>query len=356
MVSVEQWLYFNIHGIVKMRLEVGHISQPSFKKVFGSFETDALSEIDLTLQSDVPKICECSNASGSYYFNKNHLYMLKYKTHLIKQEHGYILAGKRDLLPFISPVLQMLLLKQNHAMIHSAAVSINGRGVLLPGWGGTGKTSAIICLLKEIAGSSFLSDDYTIVSSEKILAYPKAFFIYPYHRDLFPHLFDAKHKPLVPPIFSSLTERIRTIVRPTIMAFPKLESLARRITPEHMQVSPHKALPDAPFVDESNLDIILFIERYSGSNVRLGEISKEESRQRLLGNWLYEESHCGQEMIIAMSGTGFIDLSDYFSKMASVIESACDGRKTLLLRMPKMISAETGKTIVNTVKNIMQIN
>jgi hypothetical protein len=62
--------------------------------------------------------------------------------------------------------------------IHSAAFSINGQGILLAGTGGTGKTSAMLALRNE-KDVSFLSDDMTILSSDRLiypnLAWPKIY-------------------------------------------------------------------------------------------------------------------------------------------------------------------------------------
>jgi O-antigen/teichoic acid export membrane protein len=358
METEKQWLYYNIHDLIRIRLQKDHMSRRSFDLFFGPFKTDFLNEeeIDLSVQNHAPEISEYGDASGSYYYSDNHLYFIKYKTHLLKKNGSWILAGQRDLLSLTRPVLQMLFLRKKHCVIHSASVSINGRGVLLPGWGGTGKTSAIICILKEIAGSSFLSDDYSFISADSIYSNPKAFFIYPYHQQLFPHLFKPRRKILVPSCFSDTLEKIRIVARPGFMAFPRLENIARRITPEHMQVPAREALPDFEFSDKAKIDTVLFIERHSNGKTVLEDISIDRARQRLIGNWLYEENKCGQEMIVAMGGTGIIDLSEYFSQMGEIIDSACRNRTVKLLKIPKMLPHETGRIIAATLKEIMKIN
>jgi len=200
-----EWTYYNLHNVLRVRVEKGHPSEYAARFVFGPFQTDPLDEVDLSLQFEPPGIGQHCIASYSYLFTENHVYLKQYKMHIARDGAAFVLAGKRDLVPYIGPVMQWLLMQKDHSMVHSAAVAVGGRGILLPGWGGTGKTSAIICLLKDVADTSFLSDDYTILSAKgELLAYPKAFFIYPYHRGLFPHLFKAKHKPLVPPVLSGL--------------------------------------------------------------------------------------------------------------------------------------------------------
>lgn len=349
-----RWVYFNIHDLIGMRVETGHASERSVHLVFAPFETETLDQIDLTLQYNCPDIGEHSFGSGAYLFTNQRVYIKKYKLHFISTEDGFILASKRDLLPFVNPVLQLLLLRKQCSLIHGASVAVNGMGVLLPGWGGTGKTIAIACLLKELPGTSFLGDDLTIVTCNgRLLSFPKAFFIYPYHRNLFPHLFRGRHKPLVPPFLSSVLECVRTVVRPTIMAFPLLENIARRITPEHMQVPAHTALPNVAFVDNVPLNSVLFVERYSGTKSIIDELHLSEAKRRLIGNWNYEQGRCGLDLVVAAGGTGVLDLEAYYSRMSAVLDKALSNRSIFRLRMGSMTPAETGKTIVDAICKVL---
>ncbi len=345
----QQWLYYNIHDLIRIRLQKGHISERSFELYFGPFKTDFLNEkeIDISVQQDVPGISE---------FNGNHIFLKKYKTHLVKQNGSWILAGRRNLLPFIHPFLQMICLRKKYCMIHSASVAINGRGALMPACGGTGKTSAIIHILKEMGGSSFLSDDFSFLSQDLIYSMPKAFVIYPYHRPLFGHLFKSRHKFLIPSGFSNIFGKIQLFARPVIMMFPRLENIARRITPEYMVVPAREALGDFEFSDKADIDTILFIERYSGEKAALENISVEQAKQRLINNWLHEVGKCSQEIIAAMDGTGLINLSEYFSQMGAIIDLACRNRTVKLLKVPKTIPHETGRIVTATLKEIMNIN
>ena len=349
----EKWLYFNIHGLVGIRLIAGHTSEHSMRLAFGPFETRSLDSVDLTLRYDAPEFGEHSFGSELYLFTNDHIYFKNYKLHLVREEDGLTLASKRDLLPFLLSVIQWLLLKKQHSLVHGAAVAIDGRGVLIPGWGGTGKTSAIVCLLKQVKNSCFLSDDISILSADgRVLSFPKAFFIYPYHRSLFPHLFNARHKLLVPMFLSGVLEQIRTVVRPAIMSFPRLEKLARRITPEHMQIPARKALPDATFSDSAPLDSVLFVERSSGTESRLDEVTESKAKKLIVGNWNYEQGRCARDLLLGAGGTAFLDLEAYYSRMSGVLDEALDRRKIFRLRMGSLTPAQTGKTVVDTVCQI----
>jgi len=347
------WLFFNIHDLVRLRVQAGHASERSVRLVFGPFEVGSLDHVDITLQYQPPEIGEHSFASESYLFTQKHVYLNSYKLHLVQEDKGYILASKRDLLPFVNPVIQTILIRKNHCFVHGAAVAVDGRGVLLPGWGGTGKTSAIISLLNEVPGAAFLGDDYTIIAADgRLLSFPKAFFIYPYHRNLFPHLFKRKHKPLVPPFLSGVLEKVRTVVRPTVMAFPTLENIARRITPEHMQIPARTALLEAEILENVPLRSVLFVERYSGTKTQMDELPLPKVIRRLIGNWNYEQGRCAIDLLVGAGGTAVLDLKEYYAGMAEVLEKALQGYTAYRLRMGEMTPTQTGQAIVQAVQQI----
>ena len=111
----KSWTYYNIHNLIRMRLQEGHISEKSFELFFGPFRTNFIQEenLDLSIQKDAPKIPELSYRGMSYCFGGSYLYFVKYGIHLLKDNNYWILAGKRDLLSFVHPILQMLFLKRN---------------------------------------------------------------------------------------------------------------------------------------------------------------------------------------------------------------------------------------------------
>jgi len=74
-------------------------------------------------------------------------------------------AGMRRLLvDYVRPALQLSLLPKGAMALHAAAVSHNGKGVLLAGWAESGKTEAMLGFLQ--AGASFVSDKWTIVDGD----------------------------------------------------------------------------------------------------------------------------------------------------------------------------------------------
>jgi len=90
-------------------------------------------------------------------------------------------------------MLQILFIQRNLAFVHAAAISINGKGVLLPAFGGVGKT-AFISEVAKAHSVKILGDDLILMDQRAFLyPYYRPFCLYSYHKDLFPDFFKC-HK------------------------------------------------------------------------------------------------------------------------------------------------------------------
>jgi len=70
------------------------------------------------------------------------------------------------LLPnILIPLIHLSLLPRNGSLIHSAAVAMRDSAIVLAAWGGTGKTSTLISLMRH-QGGQFLADDLAAVTAD----------------------------------------------------------------------------------------------------------------------------------------------------------------------------------------------
>lgn len=83
----------------------------------------------------------------------------------------------------IQPLLEYKLIDKNTIILHSAALSRDGIGVLLAGRGGVKKTTYMMQMLKD--GWNYLADDMVIIKNGKMLAFPlwDTFFDYFYLKE-----------------------------------------------------------------------------------------------------------------------------------------------------------------------------
>ncbi|WP_435348901.1 hypothetical protein [Haloarchaeobius sp. HRN-SO-5] len=87
--------------------------------------------------------------------------------------------GKHFVYDVFEPLWQWWMLSNGVSFLHSAAISVDGQGVVLTGWGGSGKTSATSSLIRQSGDVKFLSDDLTFVTDEgELYPYYKSSVIY----------------------------------------------------------------------------------------------------------------------------------------------------------------------------------
>jgi hypothetical protein len=65
----------------------------------------------------------------------------------------------------VRPFLQLAILARGGAAVHSAAVELDGRAVLVAGWSESGKTETALALVER--GARFLSDKWTFVGEDR---------------------------------------------------------------------------------------------------------------------------------------------------------------------------------------------
>lgn len=95
-----------------------------------------------------------------------------------------------------------------------------------------------------------------------------------------------------------------------------------------------EAFGKGSIVEKGNIDKIIFLQRYSGSEIRVGDIDEQALNNRLFSiihlEWL--ESSLLSPLIGA--AFGLIDLAGYFEKMAKVLSNAVRGKKRRIVWIP----------------------
>jgi hypothetical protein len=70
--------------------------------------------------------------------------------------------------PVLRPSLQIAMLDREAVAVHSAAVEVDGAGVVIGGWSETGKTETALAFAE--AGGRFISDKWTVVGSDGLIS------------------------------------------------------------------------------------------------------------------------------------------------------------------------------------------
>lgn len=347
MSTANTWLEFNFHNYATVSVDRQAPTAALLKDMFEPFLTPQAPEHhDLTITGRIVPISGVSYGETEYEYTDQSLFLNESGVQILRDEDGWHLNGTRELLVSAVPLLDQILTTRGVAMIHAATFAYNGRGICMPAWGGTGKTSTIAKLLKR-DGFSFMGDDWAFLTDDgRLLGYAKPMFIKPHHRPIYPHLFQKRRKPLVPTRLTRPLGRLTTLVHPFVTKYPRFARVTRKFSPEHMMVTPREAFPSATITTEAPLDLAVFVERFSGDRAILTEKSTEWMVSRMIGNFHAEVSHPSQEVITALGATGLAPIERAFADKAAVLASALANKPAYLLRVPQAFPPDQASDVI----------
>ncbi|HEU5100443.1 MAG TPA: hypothetical protein VFU22_15550 [Roseiflexaceae bacterium] len=335
---MNDWIEFNIHNALTMRVARSAPTAALLKDIFAPFVTKGLTHYDLTIRGEIEPMHEATHAETDYLYTDTAVLLNDIKVQAVRDGDTFRLNGSRELLVTALPLIDRILVMHGVAMIHAATVEYRGHGICMPAWGGTGKTSTIAKLLK-MDGFAFMGDDWAFISQDGcLLGYAKPMFIKPHHRPIYPHLFTKKSKPLVPTKLSRPLGRLTTMVHPLITQYPRLARVSRRFSPENMMVTPRDAFPTARFSTAAPLATAIFVERYDGTRPVLEEKSKSWMVTRLIGNFHAEIKPDSHALMTALGATGIVPIEQAFSEKAAVLDRAIEGKPVYLMQIPQQLS------------------
>jgi hypothetical protein len=243
----------------------------------------------------------------------------------------------------LNPWLQLLLVPQGVSMIHAAAVEKDGKSLLLPAFGGAGKTLATGLLVRDY-GYKFLGDDIVMLTSDgAVLPFPRPLFFYDHHLDIFGDFFDRRK--------STVTQQrlVGNIKRKIVRAMP-LKNLVKGIasslgaegalrraaaTREYLDAGSASDVFGANRLGEgAPLGKIVFLQRYTGSKLELRSLPTKTLVARafaiLMNEWKAE-----WPQIVAAGGYGATDLSDHYEQFTAILRSSVANIASSTLMIPK---------------------
>lgn len=362
--SSTEWVKFNLHNLVAMRVNKAAPTAAQFEDMFHPFLTDEdLKRYDLTINSELESLCDgaVGEAHGETEFHYNfegiNLDALDVQV-FCTPEGGFRLNGSRELLVMALPLIDHLMVQKRAAMVHALTAEYKGHALLMPAWGGTGKTSTMAKLVK-MDGWAFMGDDWAFVTDMgDLLAYAKPVFIKPYHRSLYPHLFKKAHKPLVPVQLSKRIHSMTTLVHPYITKYPQLAAITRRWSPEHMMVTPQMAFPEARFSAAAPIATALFVERFDSTSPEPYFTEKDPRwmTSQLLGNFFSELPRQSRVVMAALGASALLPIDRFFVEKSAVVNKALEGKRCFYLRVPQSLAPDhASDIIVSHIQKVMEM-
>ena len=331
---------FDVHGLVGIDVAPGTPGEAQLRDMLAPFLGPSRAPLRLRVSAEITDVSDQSHAEDAYRFTADSLYIPADRVQVQEIREGYSIQGRGELLTAVIPLLDRLSIKENAAMIHAAVVDFRGSGVLLPAWGGVGKTSTVAKLVA-MPGVRFMADDWAFLDADGMLmGYAKPMFLKPHHRRIYPDVFSGVRKPLAPGWLTNSVAHLATAVHPIIVRYPKTAALTRRWSPEHRMVHPEQVFGQDGISSAALTRLAIFLERYDGSDARLEKRSREWMTSRIVGNFHSELPVVSRRLIEALGATGLVPLEEFFSQKAAVVRRALDDVPCFLLRIPASWSAD----------------
>ena len=340
MPRANDWLEFNVHDRLGIRVEAGAPTARQLSTMLGCFRVPGPVPPDIVVSEAMDLPDSPSHLEDEIEYTPQSVVLPRHGVQVTRADRRYQIHGSGELLTSLVPVLDRAMVERGAAMIHAATVAHDGMGILLPMAGGTGKTSTVAKLAAQ-RGYAFMGDDWGFLSEDgSLLGYEKPMFIKPHHRAIYPHLFSGARKPLVPSRLSGPVHQLTTRVHPVVVRYPRLADVARRWSPEHKMVTAAEALPTTEVATHVPLGLAIYVERYAGTEALLSETDEAWMVDRLLGNFHVELAAFSQELVTAMAATGFVTWGQLMNDKTAVLEQAIKGIPCHLLRLPAAWSAD----------------
>jgi hypothetical protein len=252
--------------------------------------------------------------------------------------------------------IQILLIERGFSFVHSAGIELNGRGLVIPAFGGAGKT-ILMSSLRFMEDFKFFGDDFIILNKEgEMYPYPSDFSIYPYHIPLFPELKNSVSGAYLRrrgmfKIFYDIKRAINFFGKRVMgLGHP----LFRSWLATYVKVPTVELISRNKIGSPQKIFSGIFLERYSGNEVIISPIKIEELTNRICGI-LNLEFNEGLYYCSVLSAFGFFDLANFQTKQKEVIMGALSNTQLYKILIPKsMVPEKYCKEMESQLKNVVK--
>lgn len=288
------------------------------------------------------------NIDGKIYGCEKYIYDDEKKAKIyFENENICVIESNQEVNEWLIIMLEIMLLKNGKTFIHAGAVSNNkGDALLMPSWGGVGKTASISKLVNK--GYKLLGDDLNILSDDgKIYGFPKKFVLYFYHKDLFPQVFEDKKikcNSTLNKFYSKIIPSVKKIFR----KIPGLLSFARKHNPQSIKVSPIEIFGNDNISYVAKVKQVVWIERENGKN-EINNISIENIISKSISVTINEIFNENLNAVLIMCGMKIINYDEIFEKIISIYKASLEKAscKILFVDSKKKVECVADEIIKN---------
>lgn len=220
-------------------------------------------------------------------------------------------------------ILGMLIKSKKKYFVHAAGINLNGKGILLPAFGGIGKTIFISKALKD-PNIKLLGDDLVIIDGEGYLyPYERPFCIYNYHKPLFKEFF-KKEKPKFKKvnIFNRMIRKIQSIFKLKEYIFSYVLANPRKLFPEHSFMEANEKV---------KLEKIYLLRRNSANKILSKERIDKNYIEAFITNVIYHEWDIYLRMQHRFMAENGIKASEFYFEYENGIRNAIEKVKDIFV-------------------------
>lgn len=337
--------YYNINDLMTFSIEGTKAKLDYVNRQYSYFKVDSLQrEPDIIvkvgpfnendyLNDEYEIVNRKYKVSGDCIFAEDKYKVAKFKFLIQdlykKQTHiyfdgnywGYYILYKF----FIEPVIRFKLNALGYFMIHSSSVFSNGNAYVFPASPSVGKTSTMLNWLHK--GKGFIADEYTIFSKDAVYSYPTPLRLHDYNLKANPYVCeDMKFK-----------DKFQIYLRTWIF---RLTLGYGDVTHE---VDIWNVFKDVNIVDKSTLGRIIVFTKYSGKDVRIKKISKEQFVSKLLTIDWFETTRFNEYLEAYYYVNNIQENQKFWNKMRNNIEEIFKDEEYEEYNIPAFYTEETFK-------------
>ncbi|KKR89150.1 MAG: hypothetical protein UW50_C0001G0240 [Candidatus Wolfebacteria bacterium GW2011_GWA1_44_24] len=236
--------------------------------------------------------------------------------------------------------LQVLLLKRGYSFLHGAGAEINGKGLIFPAFGGTGKTTLMSKLRKE-KNFKFFGDDFVIIDKNaKMHSYPSDFSIYDYHVKFFPEIRNTSFGRYLTmrKIFWPYYEGKRA-VNFAAKRFLAGEPILNGWHADYAKVPANFIVPSEQMGKQKDLFAGLFLSKYDGSEIKIEEMKLDELVGETAGI-LHLEFSGGLKYLYSLEALGLFDMLEFETTQKEILEKSFSKIKRYRILVPRNINLD----------------
>lgn len=312
-----------------------NLYKPTGKNVFDNAPLKLNVEFTPAIADD------CREVARGFFCKENIFVDQEYGVRIERiSDDSFVIKSQQQCSEWLIILTELLMLMKNYTFIHAAALEKGGECVLIPSWGGVGKTATVVKLIEDY-GWKLLGDDLVILDGNNgsVKCHLKNFVIYGYHKNLFPQIFATGKKPMTSGHLSNTLSMAIPIIKKCLRPIPGLLTFARKFNPQSIRVNPKEIFKEEQISNGATLvRQVVWLERTVGSTVERHECSTQSIASRTAAVSLSELFSDRARCVYYLCACGVIDFNEVFERVFRIITTCIKNSDLSMLFIPKELN------------------